>query len=135
MTTKVNFRDATCCSISITSSWKSSGSEGKKDADCQTPAHFFQFVEMETQTGICTEVIQDQVSTKNAGMPLLDYLSTFHNSQSSLQWKQHIKSGFVSVDCEVATETSTRLIKDQYIEFVDMKSDAEVRSRPYACKT
>ena len=126
MSTKVNFRDSNCASIHIASSWKSVGRDSRKNVDCQTPEEFYKFSEMETQTGIGTQIIQSQVGRKDDGTSLLDYFSTTQRQRSKDDWKQSIENGLVTVDGEVCADPTSKVHEEYFLECVNMKRDVEV---------
>lgn len=129
MTTKVNFSDSPCCSFVVASSWKVSGSLGCKNISTQTPDSFYKFSETETQTGLCTEILQSQVTEKQSGINLLDHLTNLKSDRSVSEWKNSITNGCVTVDCEVVVDPSLKLENEFFVEFVNIKQDAEVNTQ------
>lgn len=126
MTTKINFTDSACASLTLSSLWRSSHGDSTRDQYSQTPSEFYKFCEVETQTGICTEIYQDQVTGKSAGTTLFDCLSGKFRGHDEKDWKTKIENGFVTVDCEVATDPSMKMETDFFIECVNVKCDVEV---------
>ncbi len=127
MTSKINFKDSTCCSIAISSSWKSVNVDSQKTVETQTPASMYEFSEVETQTGISLRIFQDQITSKDEGSSLLDFYASSHRDSSRDIWRHTIEKGNVTVDCEVCYDPELKVHKDYFLEFVDSKRDVEVR--------
>ncbi|KAJ1411980.1 hypothetical protein B484DRAFT_179556 [Ochromonadaceae sp. CCMP2298] len=133
------FRDASSGSLTIPSSWKKE--RPGKSVRCQTSADIYQFREMETQTGLYTNVVQSQVPEEYKDLRLLEYLcktqGTAQTAQtapgkqgkqgkqgSEEQWRSRIQDGFVTVDCEVTTDPEARLDTEFFLEYVDERAHA-----------
>lgn len=128
---KKNFDDVTCASLNLSSSWlQSSLLVSKKSIHTQTPSEFHHLQEREVQSGRFTRIIQDQVSIENAGSNIIEHLAKKHNRLWGVRdtdfihdtWKQKVNDGLVTVDCEIVTDTETKLEQDAFVEFVDFKA-------------
>ncbi len=124
MSIPIHFEDNNLQSISIASSWKSKSS--KKSVECQTPTELYEFDDNQTQYGRSTRIIGELVSKKDRNMSLVDYFSEYHDQTPKNEWLNRIKSGSVSVDCEINTQPDLRVDAGQYLEYVDCKHNAEV---------
>ena len=125
MSCHIAFSDVSSSGATFKSTWRTSGV--KMDADCQTPKEMYQFSETETQSGIATHVIQDQVKSKHQGLTLLDHYCKLHPALTRDEWKSEISRGKVTVDCEVVTKSDLQLQTDFFLEYVNVSSDKEVR--------
>jgi len=116
MTTRaVMFSDVGCkSSIEFMSCWQ--GSADVAEAGCQTPKELFRFSETETQSGIATQVVQDQVSGKNDGLTLLEHFCKLHPKQPREVWREGIARGKVTVDCDVITNVDAPVSTEFFIE-------------------
>lgn len=109
---------------SLESTWRTSASKG--DADTQTPREMYQFSETEMQSGVETQVLQDQVKGKHSGLTLLEHYCKLHPELSRDEWRAEIGRGKVTVDCEVTTKGDAQLQTDFFLEYVNVCSDKEV---------
>eukprot|EP00600_Ochromonadales_sp_CCMP1393_P004795 CAMPEP_0174964040 /NCGR_PEP_ID=MMETSP0004_2-20121128/5660_1 /TAXON_ID=420556 /ORGANISM="Ochromonas sp., Strain CCMP1393" /LENGTH=396 /DNA_ID=CAMNT_0016212723 /DNA_START=125 /DNA_END=1313 /DNA_ORIENTATION=- len=122
MKSRRRFQDSNAGSFSIASSWQNpNGGSSRKSVKCQTAPEIFQFREMETQTGLYTNVVQDQVSEKYKTLSLLEHFCKMHRNRTESEWKSRIEDGLVTVDCEVTTDPASRLDVEYFIEYVDEK--------------
>ncbi len=103
----------------------SSSQDSKVNRETQTPDSLYQFEDSETQTGIATEILQDEITPKSEGTTLLDFYAS-RKQRPRAQWKQIIENGCVTVDMEVATDPAKVLSRHSIVEFVNVKRDAEV---------
>lgn len=118
------FKDIESFTFSIESSWKQNQDNvPKHSVECQTTQEIYEFREMETQTGLKTTVMQDQVKEKHRGMTLLDHYSKKHRKVPADQWATRIADGFITVDCAVTTDPDLKLDTDFFLEFVDVKAN------------
>ena len=120
------FDDCSCGNIDLKSTWRSAIKT--TSSECQTSAELYKFEDAEVQTGICAEIIEDVVSKKSHGLSLLGFLCDYHSHRNRDEWEREIKSGKVSVEGEICLNPSTLVDPENYIEYVNIKSDAGVRS-------
>jgi hypothetical protein len=126
---KVLFEDAQCASVCISSSWKAiKDDKPKKSISCQTSSEIFEFREMETQSGMFTDVTQDQVKEKYKGLSLVQHFAKKHKKVSVDQWQTRIENGFVTVDGERCTDPELKVDKDYVLEFTDVQSNASTQT-------
>lgn len=132
MTTKVEFSNGVIEPLSIISSWKNSGP--KKEMGCQTDKDIYQFDECETSSGICTEVMSDEVKEKHKGQTLLKFLCSAHRivrqkkDYSDSIWKTRILDRRVTIDYSVTTNLEHELDADVVVECVIDKDNAETQT-------
>jgi len=126
----LKFSDGECYSIVLESSWREVGSMAS--VACQTDAKMYEFSERETITGINTEILQNQVTSKNSGITLLDHFCKLHKKKqsgidiSSSIWKSIIENGLVTVDCEVCTNPEQIVETDFFLEYVECSKSVQV---------
>lgn len=131
MTTRVAFSDVSSSApTSFASCWREQSSRGDKTAETQTDARLFRFAETETQSGLATEVVQDQVKSKHEGLTLLDHFCKLHPDRPREEWREGIARGKVTVDCDVVTNVDAPVSKDFFIEYVNVSSDKETQTTP-----
>ncbi len=141
---KKRFDDTSCSSLCIGSTWlHASATIAKKSVHVQTPSEFHNLQEREVQSGRYTRIIQDQITAEDAGVSVIDHLSKKHSRLWGQQpveliqelWRDKVESGFVTVDCEVATEADMKVDVDTFVEFVDFKAHASTQTDFSANKT
>lgn len=129
MKSKAVFKDSPCDCFSIESSWRQSrASIPRKTQECQTSTEIYSFQEMETQTGIKTAIVQDQVSQKNQGISLVEHYARKYKKVPEEEWARRIADGFVTVDCAVVTDKDSKVDTDYFLEFVDVKHNKETQT-------
>ena len=84
----------------------------------------FLFANMETQSGLKTEIIEDRVG-KNA-ITLLQHYCTLHRTRTEAEWRECIALGKVTVDCVVAYNPELKLQPDTILQFINKSSSKEV---------
>lgn len=94
--------------------------------ECQTAPELYQFEDAEMQTGMGTNIMQSEVSSKFSGKTLLEFLSRTKKKVTSEEWEQRIVSGLVTVDMEVVADPQAIVEEDFFIEFVEYKRDISV---------
>mmetsp|Transcript_14874 Transcript_14874/g.22368 ORF Transcript_14874/g.22368 Transcript_14874/m.22368 type:complete len:754 (-) Transcript_14874:107-2368(-) len=119
----ISFEDTSCGVMDITSTWEANIS--RDTAETQTPSEMFMFEDAEVQTGLYTEIVEEVVSKKDVGANLVDLLAEYHKQRGREAWAAMIREGKVSIDGETVTHPDKVLEPDQYIEFVNEKSNAE----------
>lgn len=120
---KTVFEDSDFTPFEIPSSWsKEKRNKVTKSVDCQTAPSLFEMQEAEVQSGRYTRTTQIQVQEQEKGAKLLDYISDKRRDVAKEVWNDRITNGFVTVDCEVTTETEVALDTDYFIEYVDCRS-------------
>jgi len=133
MTSKVRFGDFSGAVESVPSDWNDVASA---DTSCQTDPSLYQFNEQETQTGIATEVVGDEVKAKYTGMTVLDFMSKKHKRMSKDKWQSSIEGGKVTVtnteECAVQTNPQSKIAGEYFIEYVNVSSEASTQTNPPA---
>ncbi|RYG65061.1 hypothetical protein EON64_12710, partial [archaeon] len=128
---KRHFDDEDVMQYTIDSTWKSSsGGKGVKTVACQTTDELFVTREMEVQTGRYTSIVQDQVREKDSGLSLLSYYTIKYPKRSEEIWANKIQDGFVTVDCEVTTNTDAKVETEFFLEYVDSKANMSTQTIP-----
>lgn len=127
----VSFTDASCLSVSIKSTWESERGQGI-DEGCQTDPSLYQFSDMDTQTGISTDIFQEYVRENNAGMSLLEYYRCVHPEKTEDEWRSVVLDGFISVDYEVVTNPEHKLKNEDLLEYVQCKSNAQTQTNNFS---
>jgi hypothetical protein len=132
------FDDVHCSTMMLSSSWQSARANvAKKSIMSQTAPELYVFEEREVQSGRYTRIVQDQITEPSTS--LLTHLCTKHtklwpttSSPEDLadRWRSKVQDGFVSVDCEVATDETARLDAEAFVEFVDARSHAGTQTEP-----
>jgi hypothetical protein len=121
----ITFQDCDCESLSINSNWKDLIK--KEDHTTQTSDDLWQFDEKEIQTGLYSDIIEEIVSKKQQGYTLSTVLFETHSKYKREQWNQMIRNGKVGIDGEIVINPEHIVNTEQYIEFVNVSNDAEVR--------
>jgi hypothetical protein len=116
--------DCQCDYVEIKSSWKDNVKVQTKE--CQTPIEFYQFQDMEIQTGLDAEILEEVVNHNDAGYTLSKILTKYQKKYSNDEWNQFIRDGKVGIDGEVILNPDLSVESDQYIEFVNITSNAQV---------
>ena len=124
MTTKISFSDCNGESITCLSSWRVTDGKNQSSMECQTSPELFLFANMETQSGLKTEIIEDRVG-KNA-ITLLQHYCTLHRTRTEAEWRECIALGKVTVDCVVAYNPELKLQPDTILQFINKSSSKEV---------
>ena len=125
------FQDQHISSFTIGSSWDAANKGGnKKSVKCQTSPEIYQLQEMETQSGLFTTIMQDQVEEKNKHMTLLEHFCKLHKDRTTQEWVSSISEGFVTVDCEVATDTDMKVDTEFFLEYVDEHISMGTQTEP-----
>ena len=124
MSIPANFDECACAEINVESTWK--GVVKTTSAESQTPKEMYQFYDAEVQTGVRTEIVEDVAGKESGGLTVLDFLCDNHSSRCREEWEHEIRSGKVSVDGDMVTHSSMKIEIEQYIEYVNIKSDREV---------
>lgn len=124
MSISIKFEDVVCESLSFASNWKNKIQACS--AECQTPAEMYQFEDAETQSGVCTEVVEEVVSKKDTGFTLLNFLCEYREHRSREVWGEMIAGGKATVDGEVVTNPDTIVEPEQYIEVVNETVSVQV---------
>lgn len=128
MKNRAVFSDAAGSSMGFNSTWQRRGDN--VSTECQTSKELYQFSETETQSGIATEVVQNQVRSKDDGTTLLDYYCKTHPNRPREVWREGISRGKVTVDCEVTTNVDAIVHSDYFLEYVNFSSDKETQTAP-----
>lgn len=130
MTTRAIFDDVNGDVISIKSSWRVAAGMKSKETQTDIKITDFIFEDLDTITGVQTEIIQDDVMEDEAGMTLLNYYCKVHKVEKSNEsyWRNRISNGSISVDLEVSTDPDKTLDEDCILVFVDYKADAETQT-------
>lgn len=102
---------------------------------CQTAPEIYQFKEMETQSGVRTNIVQDQVVEKNKGLTLLEHYCKLHKSKTENYWKSSIQDGFVTVDCEVMTDPEIRVDTEFFLEYVEQMVNMGTQTVPVVAES
>lgn len=111
-------------SLTILSSWKTSGKKSLSSASCQTSPELYEFNDMDSQTGVSSEVYQSEISSKKqAGIPLLDYLITtygklkiYSHLGSSTIFQNFILDGYVTIDEIVCKDPDHKIDLNNFVE-------------------
>lgn len=128
-TLRVKFEDVDLQPVYIPSTWKVVEEGARKSTKSQTTPELWQFQETEMQTGIYTDIVQDQVSEKYSGMPLLTHYRKKHKNKTEAEWRTAIEDGYVTVDCEVVTDVQAKVEKDFFLEYVDLKTNIGTQTK------
>jgi len=119
--TPITFADCSNDSITISSTWRS----GKRDAvsavGCQTSDSLWEFMDTGMQTGIKNEMMEYDVTGKNADRSLLKFMANTDKDKDELIWRQEILSGKVRVDDEVIVDPDFSVKTDNIIEYINIK--------------
>ena len=136
MSSKVRFSDYSGDLESVPSDWND---VELTETSCQTDASLYQFNEQETQTGIATEIVGDEVKAKYTGMSVLDFMSKKHKRMSKDKWQSSIEGGKVTVtnaeECAVQTNPQSKIAGDYFIEYVNVSSEAGTQTTPPVAAT
>jgi hypothetical protein len=120
------FIDCSLNSLTINSTWKNKLTKlNSKSISCQTTIDIYQFKENETQSGLYTEIIQNQVLKENKDLTLLEHFNKINIKKNKKrlieQWNNSINDGHVTIDGEVVYDPNARLDIDYFIEYVHEK--------------
>ena len=120
------FVDCSLNNISINSTWKNKLTKSNsKSISCQTTIDIYQFKENETQSGLYTEIIQNQVLKENKDLTLLEHFNKINIKKNKKrlieQWNNSINDGHVTIDGEVVYDPTAKLDIDYFIEYVHEK--------------
>ena len=118
--TSVKYSDSTGMPLSVCSMWQAGAA--KKSVECQTAPELYQFDEGVTQTGICNDVIECEITKKEENMTLIDFLCSNYSDEygiSKQEWNDRIAHGFVSVGPDVITNPSHILERGQVLEYIN----------------
>lgn len=120
------FIDCPLNSLTINSTWKNKLTKlNSKTLSCQTTIDIYQFKENETQSGLYTEIIQNQVLKENKDLTLLEHFNKINIKKNKKrlneQWNNSIYDGHVTIDGEVVYDPNTKLDIDYFIEYVHEK--------------
>jgi hypothetical protein len=134
MTSKISFSDQSLEAVGFQSSWRTQKDKLREDFQCQTDSSLYDFLDRETQSGLTTQFIQDEVSgstlskVRKAGKneTLLDHFAVHHNEFDEEYWRTAIQNGKITVDYEVCRDPSTKVEKENFLECVLMKNDVGV---------
>jgi hypothetical protein len=116
--------DCQCDYVEIASSWRDNIQLQTKE--CQTPVEFYQFQDMEIQTGLETEILEEVVNRNDVGYTLSKILTKYQKKYSNDEWNQFIRDGKVGIDGEVVMNPELNVEPEQYIEFVNISRNAQV---------
>ena len=113
------FTDGDYTSVDIESTWKLPGNVEMHEMECQTDSVLYELEEMDTQSGLHTDIYQEFVTEETQGTTLLQRLASKFTEKSSSEWLNTIENGFVSIDNEPVTNPSHVLKEEELIEYVN----------------
>ena len=120
----LTLEDCPCDYVEIPSSWRDHIKLQTKE--CQTPSEFYQFHEIEIQTGLETEILEEVVNQNDVGYTLSKIFSKYQKKYSNEEWKQFIRDGKVGIDGEIVMNPEQSVEPEQYLEFVNISCHAQV---------
>lgn len=114
------FADCKNGCVVISSTWRSSKTN-VNSASTQTSDSLWEFMDTGIQTGVDAEILEYDVTEREADTSLLKYLTNAHKHKDEMTWRIDISAGKVRVDSEIVHDHEFKVKADSIVEYINIK--------------